>query len=1504
MAAETVVIDIVANFRNQTSAGMESARTSADRFGESVRRARREAERLGGTNARPRVTLVDRASSALSGINKKINSFAGKTVRAGVKVVDYATRPLRAIKNTLFSIKGLVVAIGAGWAANKLFSEPIGLADAYSSAKIGFSNLLGESGAQNMMDKLDEFAKKTPFKTSGVIDNAQKMMAMGWNTDTLIKDMETIGDAAAATGKMDQGLESIVRALAQIKTKGKLSTEELNQLSEAGIAAKAMLAEQLGYGTGDKGIAKMTKDLEDGLIGSDTAIQALLKGMEQFDGTMEKTANETVEGLKSQIQDAFEINILRRWGQGLQDGAKRGIGSIVDLLDKSGYSLEKIGDTVYDIGKQLSNWAADKLDETIDKIMNITQRRDFKSASLGGKIKILWDEVIAQPFGDWWESKGKDYISEKLNTIGEGLGSGLSKSLLALLGVDISGATDSAATLGGSFASGFAKGFEGKKVWEALVKAAGRAFKTGFSVLFSGSWLTNIIVAKLGLQLTSGILKGINLAQTFWSGTGATTEAGTLTLAGRGLSGTLGSASAGTGILGWGANTAMTLGAGNLASGASVSAGALSAMGLGATAGIIGGVAGLGNSVVDLTRTIKADTKNDKKLYGTRAATKFGMVGTGAAIGATIGSVVPVLGTGVGAAIGAGLGGIATFVAGNKLADAISGVSKSTEELNEEAEKLAAKRMDKRFGEIELSAEELSKRVKKIFGADTIQKVNKFNTAFSNLETTKTSTNSYRDDINYTHARIMAKEKLSKNDVTDYQMALSGYADSVSQLLSSNKSASRSAFQLLYGDDTKGLQKATKNMNSTYTKLENTLAKKSAKLNKVIAKAFEDGKITINEEKKINELVNQIIKIQNEVERRVQEAESKANYDLIKMKYSDSELTTGSFKKLMSELNAQSETDLKAYDDAYKTAKMEYDLELKTNPKYTKEQYEKDVAAIEEKWREGKAITVKKGVEISLDVITKNYSDEFKQYEKWQEFIGKNGLGQVETLKQSTEKYNWKSGTTTISWGKEGTKVLKGMKDEILKNAGIDSATQKEMKSMYESLKPQEQDLLDLKKSYEDAGKKIPQWITDSLAEIDQIKLFSGDTNSFYKLMGEQIASQDKEYAKSLLENAGAELPKYFKEGLEKGLKGEVKTVEVEPVEVNTNLKLKANKKDIDTSNLDKTTKDVVEKMKDKGVIYTKEGKVKIKTKDGAIDTSNLDKETKKAIKKLQEDGVIKINKDGTVTIKAKVNTEKAKEKTESKTKSELGKSTKVKKTAKVNVDSKTTGTDTAAKKSKAETEAALNAEFAIGMAETGAVAITLTSTGLSSSVSTLFSTVTQALKDKFSTSIPVTAHTVVSTVRGSSAGNAGGSSKKKKKKKANGGYVDKPIVSLVGEAGPEMIIPLSAERRQRGKSLWEQAGRAMGLYQNANGGLYGHRASAIGNMLNSGTSSVNGTETPQRTSGNGTVKVDVGGIHITIQSSGNGVQEDISQNADTITAQIAVMVEKAFQNMPITVGT
>lgn len=183
-------------------------------------KAERKTKSLGRSKALVTLDALDKASSVLKKIDSTRKSLTGKVWTVVVKAKDIAMAPFTKLKNALFSIKTLIgtitAALATGFVVKKVVVEPISLADSYSSAKIGFQTLLGEKQGQQMMDDLDAFAKATPFKSSEVISQTQRMIAMGWEAESIIDDMTTIGDAAAATGKGEQGLQQIVTALALI----------------------------------------------------------------------------------------------------------------------------------------------------------------------------------------------------------------------------------------------------------------------------------------------------------------------------------------------------------------------------------------------------------------------------------------------------------------------------------------------------------------------------------------------------------------------------------------------------------------------------------------------------------------------------------------------------------------------------------------------------------------------------------------------------------------------------------------------------------------------------------------------------------------------------------------------------------------------------------------------------------------------------------------------------------------------------------------------------------------------------------------------------------------------------------------------------------------------------------------------------------------------------------------------------------------------------------------
>ena len=856
---------------------------------------------------------LEKMSSGLKNLTRKV-------FRIPVKILDYATAPLRALKNTLFSIKGLVAAITAGFAAKQLVINPITLADAYSSAQIGFSTLLGESQGQQMMDDLDAFAKATPFKAAEVISQTQRMLAMGWNAESIIDDMRTIGDAAAATGKGEQGLQQIVTALAQIKTKGKLSTEELNQLAEAGISAKKYLAEGLGYGTGDEGIAAMTKDLEDGAIASNVALQALLSGMMEYKGMMDKTANETVQGLWGQITDTFEINIFRRWGQGLQDGAKRGFGSVVELLNEADGALTEFGDTIYEIGRNVSDWLADKFENAIDRVMEITDSFEFKNASLGEKVSMLWDGVIADPLSEWWENGGRNKTAETAGKIGSWIGEMLTKGLLALLGatdiLDEDIGSEAGSSIAGSFVQGFMDNFDGSAITDALVNA------------ISNVWGALPVWAKVLLGAY-----GVGTA----AGKLANFAGGVSSFVG-GVSNVAGSAAAGTGLLGLGANTAIGLGAGNLAAGASMSAGALSAVGLGSIAGGLAGVASLIKGGLDLYKGYTTDDAVESKARKTSGWTAVGGVGAGAAAGAAIGSVIPGLGTAVGALVGAGVGGIAGLLGGNKWADniratddAINDVTAAVEELETEEEKLAAKNkmvwqnMKDHFGDIKLSMTEIKRLADQVVWGEDLEVYDKFVAATKQAAASMQSLNAAGQQTDRWMWKAGLGVTFNDDEIESITESFDEYIASAQAYLENKHYEFTASVGLLVDLESEGGKSIIESGNAFYGKYKEDLDVAGKDLGELLTESIADGFLNAEEQTAIAAAQQKIA----EITQKISDADTAAELQLINLKFGAGKLDLDSFDSFMTQVQTTLDERMSANDEAFKVGVSALQLQLK-----------------------------------------------------------------------------------------------------------------------------------------------------------------------------------------------------------------------------------------------------------------------------------------------------------------------------------------------------------------------------------------------------------------------------------------------------------------------------------------------------------------------------------------------------------------------------------------------
>lgn len=714
MANKEIVIDVVSEYSDHASSGLQQT-------GKNAEKASREMDKLGKKRAKPKLGLEDKASpvldkfgkkgdgigkktwtpklglkdTATAGIKKAMSagmSFGRKTFSAVLKIDDKVTSQIKKIpsviskiKNSIFSLKTLAGGVITGIATKKLIADPVSLADEFQTDQIGFETMLkSKKKATKFMDSAKKFASVTPFDTSAVVSNAQRMLAYGFSDKDIIPDLTKIGNASAALGAGEEGISRVSRALGQMKTNGRLNAEDMNQLTDVGINAWKYLADAEG-----KSIAQIREMSQKGEISGDKAVKTILNGLKEFDGMMDKTSNSTVSGLMSNIKDTFDINIVSKWGKGLQKGATKGLGEFADYLDKSDAKLKEAGTSLEKLGEYASTSVFKGLEKAGDKIDDLISMPKFQNASIGGKISIAWDELIVNPFSKWWDSKGRPAIVKKITGIGKDIakagGNWFKESLKDLLpGGDKAGIEDYLAGFLGL--SGGLKLFKGgKSLYDLITGGSGGGGKTNPL----GDSIGTINVSAAVVNVNGGIgngnstIPGTNPTgnKEIWlpesvkrkmqqtepkTPSGPTsTPGGLFGLGGSGVTLKNGETVAATGWKAWLGNLGVKLGSGAATAGGAAAVGGASLLG-----GALG-IAGIGSAAGNIYNAVTAKDSATKKKEAYRGGTKLGLVGGGAATGALIGSAVPVIGTLAGGLIGAGIGGIGAITKGNKFGDSL-----------------------------------------------------------------------------------------------------------------------------------------------------------------------------------------------------------------------------------------------------------------------------------------------------------------------------------------------------------------------------------------------------------------------------------------------------------------------------------------------------------------------------------------------------------------------------------------------------------------------------------------------------------------------------------------------------------------------------------------------------------------------------------------------------------------------------------------------------------------
>lgn len=811
------------------------------------------------------------------------------------------------------------------------FSDVLAQASSSANTDVG---MMGEtfkyvaSMAGSLSYSIEDVALMTGLMANSGIKSTQAGTALNSVLTRLATNSSGAADAIAALGVNFYDSAGNARPLGTVMGELREATKGMNQ------EQKSSLANTVAGMEAQKGLLAI-------LNASEEDYNKLADAISNADGASKRMSDTMMDNLSGDITlfqsavDGLKISLGERMSNSwLRD--------IVQWLTAQVPKVEQLFSDAMDAGER-------KLDSIKRKFKEISATDEWQNANFFGKGKILWDEYIVEPFSEWWSSKGKAKINVIAGDIGNAIGTGLTVGIATILGIDISETINEGNTLGASFAKGFSEGFDfdliSEKIWDGL----GNLFSNASKLLPGGASadLSSVMSAALLMKIATpfvGMGKGAaSLGKAiFGKGTAGTSLAGTL----------MGSAATGTGLLGKSALFAIDLGAGNLAGGASMSAGALSALGLGAGAGAVAGGATLISAGIDTYKAIKSDDKAEKTAYGSSAGLKAGGVAAGAAIGTLIAP-------GVGTLIGAGIGGIAGWIAGNKVKNdyekeveemereaervkriyevtglSVDKVRFANEDLNEalndtnlSAEELAnyiqedmAKVAESAFGNITLSLTEIKDLAQEITFGKSIESVTEFSKASETVSTDLASLKSTVSDLKKANWKASLGLELDETERDDYKKAIDNFAKSASQYIEDNHYQATVALKLINGDgaDTTGLDNMYSGMKSQVDDLTTQLSDK-------VTIALQDGVIELDEQDEILNLQQQIQDITN----KLSSAQEEASLDVLKIKYGNgSLLSIDSFNSMQEELKAQVESWSDNYDSALEITLTNLKLQL------------------------------------------------------------------------------------------------------------------------------------------------------------------------------------------------------------------------------------------------------------------------------------------------------------------------------------------------------------------------------------------------------------------------------------------------------------------------------------------------------------------------------------------------------------------------------------------------
>ena len=187
--------------------------------------------------------------------------------------------------------------------------------------KISFATLFGsKETADSYLTNLVGMANSTPFLYDDLTSMSKTLATYGYDADSILPVLQTIGDAGAALGQSTNDMTAVATAIGRMKSSNKTTLEYLNILNDRGIGAVGMLSDAYGVDQGT-----MYSMISKGEVAGQDAARIILDALsDSFAGAMEAQSKtfsgitSTIEGLQQELDNAMGEGYNQTRMQGLE----------------------------------------------------------------------------------------------------------------------------------------------------------------------------------------------------------------------------------------------------------------------------------------------------------------------------------------------------------------------------------------------------------------------------------------------------------------------------------------------------------------------------------------------------------------------------------------------------------------------------------------------------------------------------------------------------------------------------------------------------------------------------------------------------------------------------------------------------------------------------------------------------------------------------------------------------------------------------------------------------------------------------------------------------------------------------------------------------------------------------------------------------------------------------------------------------------------------------------